>query len=95
MVFSCCSYELTHNFSIDGAMGYIDYSPFGSGMGPQEKTAKRARLLLEGGPARVHRLVSFTIRLIDGEIAAAVTEPAIRIPCLRVNSLMTSIIHNK
>jgi len=34
-------YESTHNFSIDWAMGYIYFttSPFGFGIGLQEKTA--------------------------------------------------------
>jgi len=44
-------------------MGYIYYSP--SGYGTAEKTAKRARLLLEGGWAWVYWPVPFTIRLMD------------------------------
>ena len=34
---------------------------------------KRARLLLARGRARVHRLIPFTIRLIDREVAQDIT----------------------
>ena len=36
---------------------------------------KRARLLLKRGRARVHRLVPFTIRLIDRTVEASVVQP--------------------
>ena len=36
---------------------------------------KRARLLLERGRARVHRLVPFTIRLVDRTVATSVLQP--------------------
>jgi hypothetical protein len=35
---------------------------------------KRARLLLERGRARVHRLVPFTIRLVDRTVEASVVQ---------------------
>lgn len=38
-------------------------------------TEKRARLLLERGRARVHRLVPFVIRLIDREVASCELQP--------------------
>ena len=36
---------------------------------------KRARLLLERGRARVHRLVPFTIRLVDRTVEESVVQP--------------------
>ena len=38
-------------------------------------TEKRARLLLERGRARVHRLVPFVIRLVDREVATCALQP--------------------
>jgi 5-methylcytosine-specific restriction endonuclease McrA len=36
---------------------------------------KRARKLLEAGRARIHRLIPFTIRLVDREVASSVLQP--------------------
>jgi len=68
-------------------------------MEPQEKTADAVlRKAGAGASAGFIHHSADRLGVTTGEIsAAAVTEPAIRIPCLKagVNSLMTSIIHNK